>query len=470
MTSPAHIMVVDDEKLIRWSLQERLMRSQYQVTSAESGEEALAQLGTSSPDVMLLDVRLPGIDGLDVLKRALVLHPELVVVMMSAHGTVDIAVEGMKLGAIDFLVKPFPLTTLDAAVKRALGAAATRRMLLAPASKGDGAACGTGLVGESPAMAQLRGLVARISANDAVTVLIEGESGTGKEVVARCIHTGSARGQRPFLGINCAAVPETILESELFGHERGAFTDARAQKTGLFEAAAGGTVMLDEIGDMPAGGQAKLLRLLENRTFRRVGGVVELDSDVRVIAATNVDLEKRVADGRFRPDLYFRLNVVRIVIPPLRDHIEDVPLLAVAFINRYNEQLKRKVRGISPEALQLLSAYRWPGNVRELRNVIERAMVLYGEIDQVRPEHLPESICQNRPDFAPPAPARSDPPPEGGLPPESMELEAVERRLIQDAMQKSRGNQSLAARLLGVTRDTLRYRLKRHLIVERGTD
>ena len=243
MTSPAHIMVVDDEKLIRWSLQERLMRSQYQVTSAESGEEALAQLGTSSPDVMLLDVRLPGIDGLDVLKRALVLHPELVVVMMSAHGTVDIAVEGMKLGAIDFLVKPFPLTTLDAAVKRALGAAATRRMLLAPASKGDGAACGTGLVGESPAMAQLRGLVARISANDAVTVLIEGESGTGKEVVARCIHTGSARGQRPFLGINCAAVPETILESELFGHERGAFTDARAQKTGLFEAAAGGTVI-----------------------------------------------------------------------------------------------------------------------------------------------------------------------------------------------------------------------------------
>ena len=468
MTEPAHILVVEDEKLIRWSLQERLTRSQYRVSSAESGEDALAQLHASSPDVMLLDVRLPGIDGLDVLQRALVLHPELVVVLMSAHGTVDIAVEGMKRGAVDFLVKPFPLTTLDAAVNRALGAAATRRMLMGPVSKGEGAGGGPSLVGQSPAMVQIRGLVARIATNDAATVLIEGESGTGKEVVARGIHAQSARAQKPFLGINCAAVPEHLLESELFGHERGAFTDARAQKTGLFEAAAGGTVMLDEIGDLPAGGQAKLLRLLENRTFRRVGGVVEIDSDVRVIAATNVDLEQRVADGRFRPDLYFRINVVRIVIPPLRDHLKDVPLLAVAFISRYNEQLKRKVRGVSPEALQILSAYRWPGNVRELRNVIERAMVLHGEIDQVRPEHLPESICKNRPDLTPQPPPRSDPAPKGGSPPESMELNAVERRLIQDAMQKSHGNQSLAARLLGVTRDTLRYRLKKHLLAEHG--
>ena len=239
MTVAAHIFVVDDEKLIRWSLQERLTRSGYRVSSAQSGEDALQQLGTSSPDVMLLDVRLPGINGLDTLKRALVLHPELVVVMMSAHGTVDIAVEGMKRGAIDFLVKPFPLNTLDAAVKRALGAAATRRMLAGPASKADGSEGGQQLVGRSSAIEQIRGLVARIAANDAATVLIEGESGTGKEVVARCIHTQSERAQKPFLCINCAAVPENILESELFGHERGAFTDARAQKIGLFEAAAG---------------------------------------------------------------------------------------------------------------------------------------------------------------------------------------------------------------------------------------
>ena len=465
MTDPAHILVVDDEKLIRWSLKERLTRSHYRVSSAESGEDALRQLGASSPDVMLLDVRLPGIDGIDVLKRALVLHPELVVVMMSAHGTVDIAVEGMKHGAIDFLVKPFPLTTLDAAVQRALGAAATRRMLVGPANKGDGTVCGPSLVGQSPAIEQIRGLVERLSRNDAATVLIEGESGTGKEVVARCIHTRSARAQKPFLCINCAAVPENILESELFGHERGSFTDARAQKTGLFEAAAGGTVMLDEIGDMPSAGQAKLLRLLENRTFRRVGGVAELDSDVRVVAATNVDLEQRVADGRFRPDLYFRLNVVRIVIPPLREHAEDVALLAVAFIARYNEQLKRKVRGVSPEALHLLSAYRWPGNVRELRNVIERALVLYGDLDEVRPEHLPEPVCNEKQESAP-TPPRVGSAPGAGAQTESMELNAVERRLILEAVHKAHGNQSQAARLLGVTRDTLRYRMKKHMLAD----
>ena len=462
-----HILVVDDEKLIRWSLRERLTRSQYRVSTAESGEDALLQLAGGAPDVMLLDVRLPGIDGLETLRRALVLHPELVVVMMSAHGTVDIAVEGMKAGAIDFLGKPVPLTTLDEVVKRARSAAATRRMLAGPTGSGEAAAVGALLVGQSPALERIRGLISRLAANDAATVLIEGESGTGKEVVARGVHTQSARAQKPFLCINCAAVPENILESELFGHERGAFTDARAQKTGLFEAAAGGTVMLDEIGDMPAAGQAKLLRLLENRTFRRVGGVVELDSDVRVIAATNVDLEQRVADGRFRPDLYFRLNVVRIVIPPLREHLEDLPLLAGAFIARYNQQLKRKVRGVSAEAMQIFSAYNWPGNVRELRNVIERALVLYGDIDQVRPEHLPESLCHRREPSSPPPP-RQDAPPEAAAQPASMELNAVERRLIVDAMRKAHGNQSLAARVLGVTRDTLRYRLKKHMLAEHG--
>ena len=453
MNNARRVLVVDDEKLIRWSLRERLSRNGYEVAAAESGEEALRQVAATAPEVMLLDVRLPGIDGLTTLKQALALQPELVVVMMSAHGTVDIAVEGMKHGAIDFLTKPFALTVLDAAVRRALDAAATRRQLAARACSKDGAATAP-MVGESAAMQQIRNLVARVAASDTATVLVEGESGTGKEVVARCIHLQSARAPNPFLCVNCAALPEHLLESELFGHERGAFTDARSSKVGLFEAAAGGTVMLDEIGDLPAAGQAKLLRLLENRTFRRVGGVQELRADVRVVAATNVDLEQRVAENRFRADLYFRLNVVRICIPPLRERTEDVPQLAAAFVSRYNEEMKRSVGGISPAALEMLVAYRWPGNVRELRNVIERALVLHAEIEEVRPEHLPAGIRE--------VPRAAAPAADGVA--TGMQLAAMERQLIAEAMRKAAGNQSQAARLLGVTRDTLRYRLKKHAL------
>ena len=453
MSAP-RIMVVDDEKLIRWSISERLSRKGYRVSIAESGEQALEMFATEPPEVMLLDVRLPGIDGIETLKRALVRQPDLVVLMMSAHGTVDIAVEGMKHGAVDFLTKPFPLTTLDAAVKRAHEAAATRRLL-----SGDGCerlpdAGAGGLVGQSLAIEQLQGMVRRIAANNAATVLVEGESGTGKEVVARCIHLQSARASNPFMCLNCAALPEHLLESELFGHERGAFTDARAQKAGLFEAASGGTVMLDEVGDMPPGGQAKLLRLLENRTFRRVGGVAELQTDVRVVAATNADLERRVSEGRFRADLYFRLNVVRIQIPPLRERREDVPLLAAAFIARYNAEMKRNLRGISQPALQLMAAYGWPGNVRELRNVIERALILHGDLDELRPEHLPESIRN----AVPPPPAAPS------APAQVAQLELMERQMICDALRKSGGNQSQAARILGISRDTLRYRQKKHAI------
>ena len=299
---------------------------------------------------MLLDVRLPGIDGLVTLQRALAQSPELAVLMMSAHSTVDIAVEAMKHGAIDFLVKPFPFQALDAAVERALASARTRRQIhaLTQERRGGGEALAA-LVGRSAAMEQVRAIVSRLSGSDATTVLVEGESGAGKEVVARAVHFSSGRAERPFLQVNCAALPEHLLESELFGHERGAFTDAHAQKRGLFESAEGGTVMLDEIGDLHPGGQAKLLRLLENKTFRRVGGVTELRADVRVLAATNVNLEERVSEGRFRADLFFRLNVVRIVMPPLREHPEDVPTLCAHFIARFNQEMKRQVRGVSAE-------------------------------------------------------------------------------------------------------------------------
>jgi DNA-binding NtrC family response regulator len=454
--NPAKILVVDDEKLIRWSVSERLQRDGYEVLAAESGEQALELVAQSTPDLMLLDVRLPGMDGLTTLQRSLALHAELAVIMMSAHSTVDNAVEAMKIGAIDFLVKPFPFQSLDAAVQRALQNARTRRQIAALTSERRGEAAGHGqLIGRSPIVEQIRGMVSRLAGSDATTVLIEGESGAGKEVVARAIHFESGRAERPFLQVNCAALPEQLLESELFGHERGAFTDAHAQKKGLFESAEGGTVMLDEIGDLPPGGQAKLLRLLENKTFRRVGGVTELRADVRVLAATNVNLEERVAEGRFRADLFFRLNVVRIRMPALREHADDVPLLVAHFVAKFNQEMKRQVKGVAPAAMDHLQAYHWPGNVRELRNVVERAFILHASADEIRPEHLPAELKRT------PAPRKTDklvP----HVPDQGLVLEDVEKRLIVEAMERASGNQSKAARLLGISRDTLRYRLKKH--------
>jgi DNA-binding NtrC family response regulator len=456
MTSLARVLVVDDEKLIRWSVAERLQRGGYEVLSAETGEQALEMLAATPPDLMLLDVRLPGMDGVETLQRALSLHPELAVLMMSAHSTVDIAVDAMKHGAVDFLVKPFPFQALDAAVERAIATARTRRQIATLSADRRAVGAAEALVGSSAAMEQVRTMTGRLAASETTTVLIEGESGSGKEVVARAIHYQSARAERPFLQVNCAALPEHLLESELFGHERGAFTDAHVQKRGLFESAEGGSVMLDEIGDLPPGGQAKLLRLLENKVFRRVGGVQELRADVRVIAATNVNLEERVSEGRFRADLFFRLNVVRIAVPPLREHLEDVPTLCAHFIARFNQEMKRQVRGISAPAMELLKGYHWPGNVRELRNVIERAFILHAGADEVRPEHLTPELRR-----ATPAPKRSD-----KLVPlvsdEGLVLEDVEKKLITEAMERASGNQSKAARLLGVSRDTLRYRLKKH--------
>jgi two-component system response regulator AtoC len=453
--TPARILVVDDEKLIRWSVSERLQRDGYEVLSAETGEQALELVGGTPPDVMLLDVKLPGIDGVVTLQRALALHPEVAVLMMSAHSTVDVAVEAMKHGAIDFLVKPFQLNALVAAVERALATSRTRRQIATLSADKRAASALEAIVGRSAAMEQVRTMIGRLAASDTTTVLIEGESGAGKEVVARAIHFESARRDRPIMQVNCAALPEHLLESELFGHERGAFTDAHAMKRGLFETAEGGSVVLDEIGDLPPGGQAKLLRLLENKTFRRVGGVTELRADVRVIAATNVNLEERVSEGRFRADLFFRLNVVRVVVPSLRDHQDDVSTLAAHFIARFNQEQKRQVRGVSPAAMELLKAYPWPGNVRELRNVIERAFILHAGPDEIRPEHLTPELRKAAP-----------PRPQGKLVPtveeQGLVLDDVERKLIAEAMERSSGNQSKAARLLGVSRDTLRYRLKKH--------
>jgi DNA-binding NtrC family response regulator len=447
------VLVVDDEKLIRWSIGSRLEKRGYRVSTAETGEEALLKVASEHPDLMLLDVRLPGIDGVTTLARALEIHPAVNVIMMSAHSTVDTAVGAMKLGATDFLVKPFPLETLDATVERVLAAAQTRRDLAEDSTSAtSGSEVVNSIVGISQAANEMRTMVTRLAGSDATTVLVEGESGVGKEVVSRAVHMASSRASRPFSQVNCAALPNHLLESELFGHERGAFTDAHMQKRGLVESADGGSVMLDEIGELPPSGQAKLLQLLESKTFRRVGGVQELRADVRIIAATNVNLERMVTVGHFRADLFFRLNVVRIHVPPLRERAEDIPLLITHFLVRFNQNLKREVRDVAPAAMEMLRNYDWPGNVRQLRNVIERALILHPLIKDLRAEHLPPEVRQR---------VRT----ETGLPvmsSDGMSLQATEIKMLKEALERSAGNQSKAARILGVSRDTLRYRLKKY--------
>jgi DNA-binding NtrC family response regulator len=447
------VLVVDDEKLIRWSLSSRLERKGYKILSAETGEDALAKVEHDRPDLMLLDVRLPGIDGVTTLARALAIHPEILVIMMSAHSTIDTAVDAMKLGAVDFLVKPFPLETLDATIERVLAAAQARRQPAVQALPDATLDAVGSIVGISPAAHELRSMVARLATSDTTTVLVEGESGVGKEVVSRAVHMASSRASRPFAQVNCAALPNHLLESELFGHERGAFTDAHMQKRGIVESADGGSVMLDEIGELPPSGQAKLLQLLESKTFRRVGGVQEQRADVRIIAATNVNLERMVTGGHFRADLFFRLNVVRIQVPPLRERMEDVPLFVSHFLGHFNRTLKREVRDVLPAAMEILEQYDWPGNVRQLRNVIERALILHPLIKDLRPEHLPPELRR---------PARVD----GQSAPEAstagLSLQATEIKMLREALERSAGNQSKAARLLGITRDTLRYRLKKY--------
>ncbi|HSA21513.1 MAG TPA: sigma-54 dependent transcriptional regulator [Myxococcota bacterium] len=453
MPSQAKILVVDDERLIRWTLVQALGELGHEVSEAADGAAALAQVAAEAPDLVILDIRLPGLGGLEVLQALRREHPETSVVMISAHGTLETAVEAMKLGAADYIRKPFQAADVQHTVSRLLTSQRAERerdLVLGREARSYGL---ESLVGVSDSMQQVRGLIAQLSAAGASTVLVEGESGTGKGLVARLLHYTGPRGRKPFVEVSCTALAEGLVESELFGHERGAFTDAKARKQGLLELADGGTVFLDEIGDMPLAAQAKLLRAMEDRLFKRVGGVRDIRVDVQVVAATHRDLGQAVAEGRFREDLYYRLAVVRIALPPLTAHREDIPLLAEAFIRHYNRELGRSLTGVSPAALSLLGAYRWPGNVRELRNVIERA-VLLGTHPELQPEDLPAGIAQ---------PTAHEPHASGlsSLPPSGLSMQEVERGLILRALQAEGGNQTHAARRLGISRDTLRYRMKK---------
>jgi two-component system response regulator AtoC len=443
----ATILVVDDEALIRWSLTERLKSEGYHVLEADTGRAALDRLA-EGVDLVLLDYRLPDTDGVSILRKIKETDQDTLVILLTAYASVETAVEAMKLGAYHFANKPFNLDDVAALVERALETTRLRREVRQFRTNAARPYSLQRLVGASAAVTALRHLVARIAISPSSTVLLTGESGTGKDLVAKIIHYSSDRAARPFMNITCSALPEHLLESELFGHERGAFTDARMQKKGLLETADGGTVFLDEIGEMTPGLQAKLLRFLEEKSFKRVGGASDIRVDVRVIASTNRNLEEEVRKGQFRSDLFYRLNVLPIVMPPLRSHADDIPLLVEYFIDGFNTEFRKKVLGATPAAYAVLQQYGWPGNVRELRNVLERAMLLsdHDRLDAGDFAALSRTVTAGD---------------EFELPARGVDLEKLERSLVIQALKRSGGNQTRAGALLALNRDQIRYRIEK---------
>jgi len=448
------ILVVDDADLIRTWLGQVLTASGYAVETAGSCAEALLAVEAASPGLVLLDLRLPDGSGIDLLPKLLEIDPDLVVVMITAFGEISTAVEAVKAGAHDFLEKPIDLATLQLVIARALETRRLRQQIAALREQHRWRFANVEIVGRSEAMRDVMGMVEKVADSES-TVLIEGESGTGKELVARAIHANSNRKDQPFVEINCTALPENLVESELFGHERGAFTDARERKKGMVELAHGGTLFLDELGDMPLGTQAKLLRFLEDAHIRRVGGTKDLPVDVRVVAATHRDLKSMVALGTFRSDLYFRLNVFPILVPPLRERPEDIGPLASYFVDKLWRDMRRpRPVTLADSAIGALESYDWPGNVRQLKNLLERIMIME-DASEIEASHLPD-------DLGPTKLSGAEDDRLMVLPTAGVRLEDLERELIEQALLRTRGNITAAASLLGVSRDTLRYRLDKH--------
>jgi len=465
------ILIVDDDKSIRYSLK-RMMEDKYSILTAQNGKEALDRVKESSPDLIIMDIKMPGRNGIDVLKEIKLIDPKSLVIIMTAYGTTETAIEAMKYGAYDYILKPFPILRMKGLVQKALS---LRKLMKEEVSYVPLAAPEGGeeqIVGSSPNMQEIYKMVGQIAPSD-VTVLLRGESGTGKELIARAIYHHSLRSNQLFLPVNCAAIPDTLLESELFGHEKGVFTGASSRRIGKLEQCQGGTIFLDEIGDMSLSTQAKLLRVLQERSFERLGGTETIKVDIRLIVATNKDLEEAISNGKFREDLYYRLNVVSITIPPLRERKEDVPDLVSYFLKKFNRELKKERVGITPPAMEKITSYGWPGNVRQLENVLKRAMVLCqgewiledhlllekgwekreveGELSKKNVEGLLDALFE---EFSK-APATSQ---------DLDMISNLERGLILRALQKTKGNQLKAAMLLGIHRSTLRGKMEKYYI------
>ena len=450
----AKILVVDDEKLLRWSLQQNLSKEGFTVITAEKGMQGLELFSEEQPDITLLDVHLPDISGINVLENIKKENRDAIIIMVTAFGDIQTAVKTIKIGAYDFVEKPFNMDKLKILIGKALETVSLRKEVSQFRSQLSKKYGFTNIIGKSDEMLKIGELVRKVARSDAATILLQGESGTGKDLVAKVIHYESGRADRPFMDINCTALPETLIESELFGFEKGAFTDAKNMKKGLFELADGGTVFLDEIADMKLSTQAKLLKIIENKTFKRIGGVKDISVDLRIVAATNKNLVEEVRNDNFREDLYYRLKVIPVMLPALRERRDDILLLAKYFVEEFNREFKKTVKGISKETAKAFLNYHWPGNIRELRNVIERAMILENE-DYILPEHLPVEILSFDAKHlgAEAAPV--------SIPPGGLDIEEVERELIRQALDLAKWNQTRAARLLNLTRDALRYRMQK---------
>ena len=447
MTAPATLLIADDDPVALDLLAEVLTREGYRVRAAANGEECLHVAEAEPVDLAIVDLRMPGLDGLQVIQRLAAIQPGVPVLVLTAFVTIDTAIEAIRAGAYDYLSKPFRMEEIKVVVRRALEARRLASENRQYRRELEGLYNVRNLLGQSPQMVEVYKLVARVSGLD-TTVLIQGETGTGKELAARAIHYASPRAERPFVVVDCTALPEGLFESELFGHERGAFTGAVSTRRGLLETSDGGTCFLDEIGELAPALQAKLLRLLQERAIRRVGGNEVLPVNVRIITATNRDLGKRVAEGAFREDLYYRLNVVTIVLPPLRERSQDIPLLAQHFLDKYARPAGKPARGFAPETLAVLSGYHWPGNVRELEHAIERAVALSSS-EVLVPDDLPVLL-------------RQGPAGDLRLPASRMTLEEVKQWYVAKVLEEAGGNKVRAAELLGIDRGTLYRILRRH--------
>jgi len=466
----AHILIVDDENNIRRVLAAMLKREGYEVTTAADGEQALAVMQKQPVSVVVTDLVMPRVGGMDLLKRVVADWPDVPVILITAHGSVDSAVAALKAGAFDYVTKPFDQEELKKVIEKAARAHDLERQNVhAPVE-----ATGSPLVGESPAMRAIHEMVARV-ADSPSTILITGESGTGKGLIAQELHRLSSRREKALIKVNCAAIPKDLVESELFGYEKGAFTGAVGSKPGRFELADGGTLFLDEVGEIPVEIQVKLLRALQESEFERVGGIKTLKVDVRLIAATNRDLKALIGEGRFREDLFYRLAVVPMELPPLRDRREDIPVLVSHFIEKFNRRLGKRVEGVDPEALQLLQAYGWPGNIRELENLMERS-VLFADGPIVEAAQLPEALRDKAPGAAmavasvgPLAAAASSSPTGTSMKEIVRQAQAeLERELIARALEETGGNVTRAAKRLQISRKSLQVKMKD--LGLRGTD